>query len=88
MDETTNGLNSIVKRRFINTLLEDVAERGTTVIMSFHNLGGLERICDSIAIINNGEIKYSNCINCINYADYFIMRVYYVHHNKKNYRNE
>lgn len=62
MDEPTNGLDPIVKREFINILLEDVAERGTTVLISSHNLGELERICDSIAIINNGEIKYSNSI--------------------------
>jgi ABC-2 type transport system ATP-binding protein len=62
MDEPTNGLDPIVKRQFINILLEDVAERGTTVLISSHNLGELERICDSIAILNKGEIKYSNSI--------------------------
>ncbi|KYH28933.1 ABC transporter ATP-binding protein [Clostridium colicanis] len=62
MDEPTNGLDPIVKREFINILLEDVAERGTTVLISSHNLGELERICDSIAILNKGEIKYSNSI--------------------------
>lgn len=62
MDEPTNGLDPIVKRQFLNILLEDAAERGTTVLISSHNLGELERICDSIAILNNGEIKYSNSI--------------------------
>lgn len=62
MDEPTNGLDPIVKRQFLNFLLEDTAERETTVLISSHNLGELERICDSIAILNNGEIKYSNSI--------------------------
>jgi ABC-2 type transport system ATP-binding protein len=62
LDEPTNGLDPIVKRQFFNILLEDVAERGTTVFISSHNLSELERICDSIAILNNGEVKYSNSI--------------------------
>ncbi|EES90439.1 ABC transporter ATP-binding protein [Clostridium botulinum] len=62
LDEPTNGLDPIVKKKFFNILLEDVAERGTTVIISSHNLTELERICDSIAIINGGEIKYLNSV--------------------------
>ncbi|AEB76667.1 ABC transporter ATP-binding protein [Clostridium botulinum] len=62
LDEPTNGLDPIVKKKFFNILLEDVAERETTVIISSHNLMELERICDSIAIINGGEIKYSNSV--------------------------
>ncbi|KEH93940.1 ABC transporter [Clostridium botulinum C/D str. BKT12695] len=62
LDEPTNGLDPIIKKKFFNILLEDVADRGTTVIISSHNLNELERICDSVAIINGGEIKYSNSI--------------------------
>jgi len=62
LDEPTNGLDPIVKRQFLNILLEDAAERGTTIFISSHNLSELERICDSIAILNKGEIKYSNSI--------------------------
>ncbi|KGM94553.1 ABC transporter [Clostridium novyi A str. 4552] len=62
LDEPTNGLDPIIKKKFFNILLGDVADRGTTVIISSHNLNELERICDSVAIINGGEIKYSNSI--------------------------
>lgn len=62
LDEPTNGLDPIVKKKFLNILVEDVAERGTTIIISSHNLLELERICDSVAILNKGEIKYSNSI--------------------------
>ncbi|MHC1682022.1 MAG: ABC transporter ATP-binding protein [Clostridiaceae bacterium] len=62
LDEPMNGLDPIIKRKLINILLDEVAERETTIIMSSHNLMELERICDSIAIINNGEIKYTNSI--------------------------
>lgn len=62
LDEPTNGLDPIVKRQFLNILLEDAAERGTTIFISSHNLSELERICDSIAILNKGEVKYINTI--------------------------
>lgn len=62
LDEPMNGLDPIIKRKLVNILLDEVAERETTIIISSHNLMELERICDSIAIINDGEIKYTNSI--------------------------
>lgn len=62
MDEPTSGLDPIVKKKVMNIILDDVAERGTTVFISSHNLSDLERICDSVAIINKGEIKFSDSI--------------------------
>lgn len=62
LDEPMNGLDPIIKRKFINILLDEVAENNTTIIISSHNLMEMERICDSIAIINEGEIKYTNSI--------------------------
>ncbi|ADL49845.1 ABC transporter ATP-binding protein [Clostridium cellulovorans] len=62
LDEPTSGLDPIVKRSVMNLLIDEVAENGTTIFISSHNLGDLERICDSVAIINEGEIKYTNSI--------------------------
>lgn len=62
LDEPMNGLDPIIKRKLINILLDEVAEKETTIIISSHNLMELERICDSIAIINDGEIRYTNSI--------------------------
>lgn len=62
MDEPTSGLDPIVKRQMLNLILDDVAERQTTVLISSHNLSELEKICDSIAILNNGEIAYTNSL--------------------------
>lgn len=62
LDEPTSGLDPVIKRKFMNLLLEEVAERKTTIFISSHNLSDLERICDGVAIINQGEVKYSNSI--------------------------
>jgi len=62
LDEPTSGLDPIIKKKVLSLLMEDAAERGTTVFISSHNLSDLERICDSVAIMNRGEIKYCNSI--------------------------
>lgn len=62
LDEPTSGLDPIAKRQVINILLEEVSERKTTIFISSHNLGELERICDKVAILIDGEITYQNSI--------------------------
>lgn len=62
MDEPTSGLDPIARKNLINILLDEVAERKTTIFISSHNLGELERICDTIAIMNEGTIKYKDSL--------------------------
>ncbi|WFD09517.1 ABC transporter ATP-binding protein [Tepidibacter hydrothermalis] len=62
LDEPTSGLDAVVKKKVIKILIDEVADNGTTVFISSHHLEEIERICDNIAIIENGEIKYVNSI--------------------------
>lgn len=62
MDEPTSGLDPIIKREVFRLLVDDVAERGMTLFISSHNLSDLERICDSVAIIEDGVVKYCNSV--------------------------
>lgn len=62
MDEPTSGLDPIARKNLIKILLDEVSDRKTTILISSHNLGELERICDTIAIMNDGEIKYSDSL--------------------------
>lgn len=63
LDEPTSGIDPIFKRKFIEILLNEVAEKGTTVIISSHNLSNVERICDTVAILNNGKVTAVNSID-------------------------
>ncbi|MCX7748760.1 MAG: ABC transporter ATP-binding protein [Clostridia bacterium] len=63
MDEPTSGLDPMAKRQFTQVLLEDVADRSTTVLISSHHLSDLEQICDNIAVINKGEIKSQGSVD-------------------------
>jgi ABC-2 type transport system ATP-binding protein len=56
LDEPTIGLDIAVKdsiRKFIHGLVE---ERGTTIMLTTHDLGDIEDICKRIVIIDNGKI--------------------------------
>ncbi|ERI92809.1 ABC transporter, ATP-binding protein [Clostridiales bacterium oral taxon 876 str. F0540] len=63
LDEPTSGLDPIVKRKFLQLLVEDVSERGSTVVISSHNLSDLESICDQVVFLNNGEILKDNTLD-------------------------
>lgn len=63
LDEPTSGIDPIFKRKFIEILLNEVAEKGTTVIISSHNLSNVERICDTVAILNNGKVTAVSSID-------------------------
>ncbi|MFA9397179.1 MAG: ABC transporter ATP-binding protein [Clostridiaceae bacterium] len=63
MDEPTSGLDPIVRKQVVDILLEEAYDRQTTILISSHNLGELERICDTVAIMNDGKIEYINSID-------------------------
>ncbi len=65
LDEPTSGLDPVAKRTFTELILDDAAERKTTVLISSHNLGDLEKICENIAVIDKGEIKFFDTLDSI-----------------------
>ena len=56
LDEPVDGLDPVMRRSVWKLLLKDVAEHGTTVIVSSHNLRELEDVCDHVGIMHNGKI--------------------------------
>jgi ABC-2 type transport system ATP-binding protein len=55
LDEPTAGVD-IELRRQLWKYVEELHERGTTIILTTHYLEEAENLCDQIAIIHNGEI--------------------------------
>lgn len=62
LDEPTSGLDAIMKNKLLKIFADEVIENGTTIIISSHHLGELERICDDVAILDEGIISYENSI--------------------------
>lgn len=56
LDEPVDGLDPVMRRQVWSLLLGDVAERGTTVLVSSHNLRELEDVCDHVGIMDHGEM--------------------------------
>ncbi len=56
LDEPIDGLDPIIRKLVWKWIVEDVAEREMTVLVSSHNLRELEGICDSIGILSKGEM--------------------------------
>ena len=56
LDEPVDGLDPVMRRQVWSLLLSDVAERGTTVLVSSHNLRELEDVCDHVGILDKGRM--------------------------------
>ncbi len=63
LDEPVDGLDPIMRRNVWKLILQDVAERGTTVLISSHNLRELEDICDHVGIMYNGKIVLESALD-------------------------
>lgn len=55
LDEPTSGLDVIISQE-VRGIIKDFAKRGTTVLLSSHNMLEVDFLCDRIALINKGEI--------------------------------
>ncbi|MDD6189139.1 MAG: ABC transporter ATP-binding protein [Clostridiales bacterium] len=56
LDEPVDGLDPVMRRQIWSLILSDVAERGTTVLVSSHNLRELEDVCDNVGIVHQGKM--------------------------------
>ena len=56
LDEPLDGLDPVMRQKVKNLIIQDVAEREMTVIISSHNLRELEDICDYIGILHQGKM--------------------------------
>ena len=56
LDEPVDGLDPVMRRQVASLILSDVAEHGTTVLISSHNLRELEDLCDYVGIMNKGQM--------------------------------
>ncbi|KAB3533492.1 ABC transporter ATP-binding protein [Alkaliphilus pronyensis] len=56
LDEPLDGLDSVMRQKVKNLLIQDVANHQLTIIVSSHNLRELEDLCDHIGILHEGSI--------------------------------
>ena len=56
LDEPVDGLDPVMRRQAWSLMLSAVAENGTTVLVSSHNLRELEDVCDHVGILDHGKM--------------------------------
>jgi ABC-2 type transport system ATP-binding protein len=56
LDEPLDGLDAVMRQKVKNLLIQDVAEREMTIIISSHNLREVEDLCDNVGIMHDGKI--------------------------------
>jgi ABC-2 type transport system ATP-binding protein len=56
LDEPVSALDPVGRREFLRELVEQVIERGTTVVFSTHILSDLERVAFDLAFLKDGRI--------------------------------
>ncbi|MCX6538509.1 MAG: ABC transporter ATP-binding protein [Acidobacteria bacterium] len=62
LDEPTEGLDPLMQEAFY-ALLVDVRKRGRTVFLSSHVLSEVERVCDQLAVLRQGELALSASVS-------------------------
>ena len=65
LDEPVDGLDPVMRRQVWSILMSDVAERGTTVLVSSHNLRELEDVCDHVGILNHGRVLLERSLSAL-----------------------
>lgn len=56
LDDPTLGLDAVARRDLYEELIGDLADRGTTVFLTTHDLAGVEGIADRVGVLENGSL--------------------------------
>ncbi len=67
LDEPTVGLDPQEVRE-VRTLIRDIAERGSTVILSSHVLAEVEQLCSHVAVLDHGRLAASGALSDLTQA--------------------
>lgn len=57
LDDPTLGLDTVVRRDFLESLIQIIQRRGRTILFSSHVLGDIERVADRIGIMVEGVLR-------------------------------
>lgn len=65
LDEPTIGLDVAVKERIRQFIKRSSHERGTTILLTSHDLGDIEDVCERLIMIDRGRIVYDGPLHAI-----------------------
>ena len=62
LDEPTIGLDLLSKERLRAFLVRERAERGTTILLTTHDLPDIERLCERILVVDAGRVAFDGTL--------------------------
>ncbi|MBO4950062.1 MAG: ABC transporter ATP-binding protein [Clostridia bacterium] len=65
LDEPVDGLDPVMRRNVWKLMLQAVAEKEMTVLVSSHNLRELEDVCDYVGILHEGKVVIEKSLDDI-----------------------
>lgn len=57
LDDPTLGLDTVVRREFLESMIQVIQRAGRTILFSSHILGDVERVADRIGILVDGVLR-------------------------------
>ena len=65
LDEPTIGLDVVAKETIRTFLASENRERGTTIVLTTHDLADIERLCPRMILIDHGRVVYDGLVEQI-----------------------
>jgi ABC-2 type transport system ATP-binding protein len=62
LDEPTIGLDMISKERLRHFLVSERRELGTTLLLTTHDMGDIERLCERVLVVDHGRLVYDGTL--------------------------
>ncbi|MFJ3406272.1 ATP-binding cassette domain-containing protein [Promicromonospora sp. NPDC090134] len=63
LDEPTIGLDVLSKQRLREFLVAQRREHGTTLLLTTHDMGDVERLCDRILVVDHGRLAFDGTLD-------------------------
>ena len=65
LDEPTIGLDMISKERLRQFLIAERAAHDTTLLLTTHDMGDIERLCDRVLVVDHGRLAYDGTLSSL-----------------------
>ena len=62
LDEPTIGLDVLSKARLREFLIQTRREHGTTLLLTTHDMGDIERLCDRVLVVDHGRLAFDGTL--------------------------
>jgi ABC-2 type transport system ATP-binding protein len=68
LDEPTIGLDVLSKQRLREFLMTERADHGTTLLLTTHDMGDIERLCERVLVVDHGHLVHDGTLAALSAA--------------------